>query len=184
MGVGRTTNWMEDATVQMGLPIPICIQFGTTQVQSSSRRKKVQARTRAQLQRTLPLVVKMTNLRLLLGVVAMEDLELEHLNVNMAFLHKGLDETVYMSQPTSFTATGEQGHLVSKLKKSLYDLKQALRMWYHKFDTYIWQIGYNRSGSDPCMYIPKLADDSFIYMILYVDDMWYQKFDTYIWQLG
>ena len=44
-------------------------------------------------------------------------------------------------------------------------------MWYQKFDSYIRQLGYHRSDSDPCMYTRQLADESRIYLILYVDDM-------------
>ena len=46
-----------------------------------------------------------------------------------------------------------------------------MRMWYQNFDSYIWQLGYHRFDSDPCMYIRQLADESQIYLILYVDDM-------------
>ena len=54
----------------------------------------------------------MTTLRLLLGVVAIEDLELEQLDVKTAFLHGDLEEDIYMSQPVGFSATGEKSHLV------------------------------------------------------------------------
>ena len=65
-------------------------------------------------------VVKMTTLRLLLGVVATEDLELEQLDVKMTFLHEDLEEDIHMSQPAGFLATGEESHLICRLKKSLY----------------------------------------------------------------
>jgi hypothetical protein len=42
------------------------------------------------------LVVKMTTLRFLVSVVALEDLELLKLDVKMAFLHGDLDEEIYM----------------------------------------------------------------------------------------
>ena len=105
-------------------------------------------------------VVKMTTLRLLLGVVATKDLELERLDVKTAFLHGDLDEETYMSQPAGLTSTEEQGNLVCKRKKSLYGLKQVSRMWYQKFDTYIRQLGYSRSDSDPCMYIRQFTNES------------------------
>jgi ATP-binding cassette subfamily B (MDR/TAP) protein 1 len=50
-------------------------------------------------------VVKMTTLRFLLGVVALEDLELLQLDVKMTFLHGDLDEEIYMEQPGRLCVT-------------------------------------------------------------------------------
>ena len=83
------------------------------------------------------LVVKMTTLRLLLGVVVTEDLELGQPDVQTTFLHGNLEEDIDMSQPTGFTVIGEEGHLICRLKKNLYGLKQTRRMWYQKVHTYI-----------------------------------------------
>lgn len=41
-----------------------------------------------------------------------------------------------MQQPTGFEACGKEG-MICKLKTSLYDLKQALRQCYKKFDTFM-----------------------------------------------
>ena len=43
-------------------------------------------------------------------------------------------------------------------------------MWYHKFDTFIWGLGFTRSKADHCVYF-KLIGDRVIYLVLYVDDM-------------
>jgi ATP-binding cassette subfamily B (MDR/TAP) protein 1 len=43
-------------------------------------------------------VVKLPTLRFLLGVVALDDLELLQLDVKTAFLHGHLDEEIYMEQ--------------------------------------------------------------------------------------
>ena len=57
-------------------------------------------------------VVKMTTFGLLLKVIAMNNLELEQLDVKMIFLHRDLEEDVHMSQLTGFTATGEEVHII------------------------------------------------------------------------
>ena len=49
----------------------------------------------------------MTTLRLLLGVVVTKDLELEQLDIKTTFLHRDLDEDIYISQSARFTETGE-----------------------------------------------------------------------------
>ena len=43
-------------------------------------------------------------------------------------------------------------------------------MWYQKFDTFIWGLGFTRSKADQCVYF-KLIGDHVIYLVLYVDDM-------------
>lgn len=75
-----------------------------------------------------------------------------------------------MARPDSFHEP-EKADYVCKLKKSLYGVKQALRMWYKRFDSYMIAIGYSRSPYDSCVYYNKLKNGSFIYLVLYVDDM-------------
>ena len=66
-----------------------------------------------------------------MALVAHFDLELHQMDVNTAFLNGELDEEVYMDQPEDFLVEGK-GHMVCKLKKSIYGLKQASRQWYIK----------------------------------------------------
>ena len=114
-------------------------------------------------------VVKHTSIRLFLGLVARDDLELEQLDVKTAFLHGELDEEIYMEQPEGYHVKGKD-HLVCKLQKSLYGLKQSPRQWYKKFDNFVLQIGFKRSDYDACVYC-KRSQTSFAYLLLYVDDM-------------
>ena len=74
-------------------------------------------------------VMKMSTIRLVLGMVAAENLHLEQLDVKTAFLHGNLEEDLYMIQPEGFIVQGQE-NLVCKLRKSLYGLKQAPRQWY------------------------------------------------------
>ena len=54
----------------------------------------------------------MTTIQLLLEVVATKDLELEQLDVKTTFLHRDLEEDIYMAQPIGFSVTWEESHLV------------------------------------------------------------------------
>ena len=69
-------------------------------------------------------VVKLTSIRILLNVVASENLHLEQMDVKTAFLHGDLDKEIYMQQPEGFVVPGKE-YMVCKLTKSLYGLKQA-----------------------------------------------------------
>ena len=71
-------------------------------------------------------VVKLTTIRILLSIVASENLHLEQMDVKTTFLHGDLDEEIYMQQPEGFAALGKK-HMVCNLNKSLYGLKQAPR---------------------------------------------------------
>ena len=72
------------------------------------------------------LVVKHSLIRALLGIVAMHNLELEQLDVKTVFLHRELEENIYMQQPEGFVVSGKEDY-VCLLKKSLYGLKQSPR---------------------------------------------------------
>ncbi|MCO5577255.1 hypothetical protein L7F22_031082 [Adiantum nelumboides] len=119
-------------------------------------------------------VVKMTTLCLVLSLVTTEDLELNQMDVKMAFLHRDLEEDAYMVQPEGFEMESKKpkrAKLVCRLCKALYGLKQGSRQWYLKFDKYMQSQGYERSQEDHCLYTQKLSDASLIMLILYVDDM-------------
>ena len=117
------------------------------------------------------LVVKHTSIRTVLGLVAHFDMQLEEMDVKTVFLHGDLEELVYMVQPEGFIQPGQK-HLVCKLRKSLYGLKQSPRQWYKRFDSYMIRIGYKRCEYDCCAYVKNLDDDdSFVFLLLYVDDM-------------
>ncbi|KAL1190989.1 Retrovirus-related Pol polyprotein from transposon TNT 1-94 [Cardamine amara subsp. amara] len=107
---------------------------------------------------------------MLLAIVAEEDYELEQLDVKTAFLHGELDEKIYMEIPEGFEDQFKTGQ-VCLLNKSLYGLKQSPRKWNQKFDSYMLEIGFERSPRDSCAYIKSMEDGSKVYLLIYVDDM-------------
>ena len=88
---------------------------------------------------------------------------LHHMDVTTAFLN----ETVHMKQPESF-ATKRKEHLVCKLKKNIYGLKQSPRCWNVELDEHLCNIGFTQSSSDPCIYTSKGGS---VLLAVYVDDV-------------
>jgi len=115
-------------------------------------------------------MVRHTSIRVLLVIVANQDLELEQLDVKTAFLHGRLEENILMKQPEGFEVQGKERY-VCQLQRSLYGLKQSPRQWYMRFDSFITSQGFKRSLYDCCVYHNKVEDGSMIYLLLYVDDM-------------
>lgn len=77
------------------------------------------------------LVVKHSSIRMLLSLVAQDNLELEQLDVKTSFLHGELEEDIdeedsYMAKPKGFITKGKED-TVCLLRKSLYGLKQSPR---------------------------------------------------------
>ena len=60
----------------------------------------------------------------------------------------------------------------------MYGLKQALRQWYKKFDSFMVEHGYDRTTFDHCVFVKKFSDGEFIILLLYVDDMLIVRRDT------
>ena len=114
-------------------------------------------------------VSKKDSLRIILALVAHFDLELEQMDVKTAFLNGDLEEEVYMKQPEGFSSSDGE-HLVCKLKKSIYGLKQASRQWYFKFHGVISSFGFVENPMDQCIY-QKVSGSKICFLVLYVDDI-------------
>jgi len=113
-------------------------------------------------------VSKYTTFRMLLALVAAEDMELHQLDIKTAFLNGELQETVYTQQPPGY----EQGtkDTVCHLRKTLYGLKQAPRAWHLKLKEELENLDFKTSDADPGFFI-KEKDDSIIFALVYVDDI-------------
>ncbi|RVW34206.1 Retrovirus-related Pol polyprotein from transposon TNT 1-94 [Vitis vinifera] len=87
---------------------------------------------------------QMSSIRVVLGLAASLDLEIQQMDVKTAFLHA---------------------------EESLYGLKQAPRQWYKKFESVMGEQGYRKTTSDHCVFVQKFSDDDFVILLLYVDDI-------------
>nr|VWO95503.1 Uncharacterized protein [Ganoderma boninense] len=92
-------------------------------------------------------VAKPSSLRLMIALAARHGWPMIQLDVKSAYLNGDLDEVIYMRQPPGTAARGEE-HLVCRLKKSLYGLKQAGRAWYQTYRGAMTELGMTRSEVD------------------------------------
>lgn len=79
-----------------------------------------------------------------------------------------LKEEVFVEQPQGFHMEGA-GNKVYKLREALYGCKQAPRTWYEEIDKYFMKKGFERSKSEPTLYVLQ-KETSILIVSLYIDD--------------
>ena len=101
-------------------------------------------------------VVRFSSIRCLLAFAVQNDLLIHQMDVETAFLNGKLDEEIYMQQPEGYVKPGEE-HLVCKLEKWLYGLKQSSRCWNKVFRECFEKTGFIQASADPCVFIGRDA---------------------------
>ena len=117
-------------------------------------------------------VARYNSIRSILAIANQLDLEVHQMDVKSAFLNGNLAEEIYMKQPNGYIDKNNP-HMVCKLQKSLYGLKQSARCWNLVLDSFLKSNGYVQSSADPCIYCKvMLKNGKRILMIIaiYVDD--------------
>ena len=74
-------------------------------------------------------IARLDTLQLLLNLAAIFDLEVHQINIKTTYLHRDLEEEIYMDQPEGFVEKGSE-HKVCCLNKALYSLKQVGQQWF------------------------------------------------------
>ena len=93
----------------------------------------------------------MESICLLLAMAAAKDWRIHHLDVKSAFLNGELAETVFVKQASGFAVKGAE-HMVLKLRKVLYGLRQAPRAWTDKLDATLGKLGFTRYATEHALY--------------------------------
>jgi hypothetical protein len=112
-------------------------------------------------------VVRLKTIRVLLALAAVEDWEIQQMDVKGTYLNSNLKEVIFMMQPEGY---GDGSNKVCQLLKTLYGLKQSGREWNIKLNIKLEKRGYKRIHSDPCVYILKTLD-GMILITVWVDDL-------------
>jgi hypothetical protein len=96
---------------------------------------------------TFSLVTRMEAIQLLLAYACSKNIKVYQMDVKSTFLNGELEEEVYIEKPEGFQLS-ENADYVCKLKKALYNLKQAPRAWYSRLDKYLQQVGFIEGSAD------------------------------------
>ena len=101
----------------------------------------------------------MVTINLVLALAAHFGWTIFQKDVKSAFLNGHLEEEVYMYQPQGFQEVLGKEHMVCKLVKVLYALKQAPRTQYIKIEKHLQDNGFKRSFYDSNIYIKRKDGD-------------------------
>ena len=91
------------------------------------------------------------------------------MDVKSTFLNDVFEEEVYLKQPPGYVKIGEEKKVL-KLKKALYELKQAPRAWNTRIDIYFKENRYKQCPHEHSLYTKK-SGGNVILVALYVDDL-------------
>jgi len=124
--------------------------------------------------------------RYLISIAAMKKLNIQHLDVQCAFLNGKLEEEIYIEIPEAFAddIKADRSTHVLKLNKSLYGLKQSSRVWNDTFTTAIQEMGFKQSEADPCVFINYVDSTPTAWIGIFVDDCWIIAEDEFTEKIG
>jgi len=94
-------------------------------------------------------VVKLQTYKTLFTLTAHYDLEVNQMNVTTAFLYDFIDQVVYVKLPHSYELLDK----VALLNKALYDLKQALHLWYKTLHDLLMSLDFCQLDFNHSMFV-------------------------------
>nr|GEU90078.1 retrovirus-related Pol polyprotein from transposon TNT 1-94 [Tanacetum cinerariifolium] len=93
-------------------------------------------------------VARLEAIRIFLAYAAHKNMVVYQMDIKTMFLNGNLQEEVYVSQPNGFVDPDNPNH-VYKLKKSLYQLKQAPRAWYDMLSSFLISQDFSKGSARP-----------------------------------
>ena len=113
-------------------------------------------------------MVKSVSLQVFLPICADHGWRIQQMDIKSAYLNGVVVEEIYMHQPKGYEEPGKE-HLLVKLNKGLYSLKQAGQEWYATLCDFLVNLGFRRTHADHSVFIFKQGR-SIIIIPIYVDD--------------
>nr|GEZ91582.1 hypothetical protein [Tanacetum cinerariifolium] len=114
-------------------------------------------------------VARLEATRIFLSYAAHKNMVVYQMDLKTTFLNGNLREEVYVSQPDGFVDQDNPIY-VYKLKKALYGLKKAPRVWYDMLSSLLISQDFSKGLVDPTLFIRRKGNDLLLIQI-YVDDI-------------
>ena len=110
-------------------------------------------------------VIKFISYKTIFALTAALNWNVKQINVKIVFLYDNVQETIYVRQLDDFNKNDIK---VCKLNKTLYELKQSLKIWYQHFSKYIKKFELILIESNESVFINVKKN---IIVALYVNDI-------------
>nr|GEV34782.1 retrovirus-related Pol polyprotein from transposon TNT 1-94 [Tanacetum cinerariifolium] len=120
-------------------------------------------------------VARIEAIRIFIANADSKNMTIYQMDVKTTFLNGELKEEVYVSQPEGFVDPDHLTH-VYRLKKALYDLKQAPRAWCDTLSLFILDNKFSKGVVDLTLFTQK-AGKYILLVQIYVDDIIFASTD-------
>ena len=114
---------------------------------------------------------RLESFRIIAHIAACRGWGIEQYDVKTAFLNGILpdDEVQFMEQPPGFVDSGNE-HLVWRLRRALYGMRQSSRIWNKTLNASFLKWGFTRADCEWCIYT-RHRDSATTIVAVHVDDM-------------
>lgn len=112
--------------------------------------------------------VKYDSLRIILALVASQDLHMRQSGINTAFLYGSIQEEIYMEQVEGYVDPAWLD-AACQLLQALYGLRQSSRAWSKKMEAFLKAFGLSHAVVDQCVYYSR-QDGVITIVTIFVDD--------------
>ena len=156
-------------------PIPGKWVFKRKELPDGGTRYKARLVIRGFLQRygidfmeTFAPTASLAAFRLLVAISVFNGWSLRNLDIITAFLNGDVDAEIYMGVPEGMNLNPKK--FVLKLRRSLYVLRQAPRIWWERMRKFLLQSGFNCCHAEPAIFV-RNYNGRFVILLLFVDDI-------------
>nr|GEV63792.1 retrovirus-related Pol polyprotein from transposon TNT 1-94 [Tanacetum cinerariifolium] len=141
-----------------------------------SQKSKVEARE------AVKRITRLEAVRIFIAYAAHKSFPIYQMDMKTSFLNGTLKEEVYVAQPDGFV-DHDHPKKVYRLRKALYELKQAPRAWYNELSKFLTSKGFTKGTIDRNPFTIRYGEDILLVQI-YIDDIIFRSTNPHVVSLS